>query len=255
MRLIRIWPLALLTAGCAVTTPAPMLMHQERVVRSAPGAVSLSAYGGGGGGVFLDEFAGGGVNLDVQATDEIGLGIGGGGGREIGNGETEGSPDYILFGRVFGHYRPAHIDWVSLNFGLSGGGADTGLAWLTPDLGVTFGYTLDERFRPYAGVSFAVGVPIRKGPAIGNDENLSDRVYPQTTLHGIVGVGMAIRLVDSFEFSVQGSLDLGWAANDERTVAAALTWGLRYTFGEPYRWNPVMDGGEEQESLGVGWLD
>lgn len=226
--------LGFLATGCSVVTPPPMRMIHEPVLRTEPGGVSVTAIGGGGGGVFLDESAGGEARIGVQATRELDFEVSGGAGARVGddNDDKDGTPDVLGWGRVGGRYRPDTLDWVALRFGVGGGAADTGLSYFTSDVGVSFGYSFLRRVRPYGGLSLAVSAPVDPGPWIGDDDD-SDTVprRPGTTLWLGGAAGLSVRVVDRLEVGVEGFVDLGWDPGGDTATAFGGTAMIRYTFG------------------------
>lgn len=230
----------LVAAGCSVVTPPPMRMLHEPVLRTDPGGVSVAAIGGGGAGVFLDGSAGGEARVSVQASREMDVELSGGfGGRvEDNHGDDSGVPKVLGWGRAGGRYRPDRIDWFSLRFGTGGGAADTGLAYLTTDVGVSFGYSFRSRVRPYGGISLALSVPVVRGPAVQDEDGDLVARSPATTLWIGAGAGVSVRIVRSLEIGVEGLLDLGWAPSGDSAIAFGGTCGIRYTFGPVRRDRP-----------------
>jgi len=226
-------PVMLLVAsGCATVSPPPMRMLNEPVLRPEAGAVSLSATAGGDVGIFFKAAAGGEARVDLQATREIALEASGGGGHVVERQDVHGSPTWLACGRLGGVYRPTHLDWVTLRFGVGGGGASTGLTYATTDVGVSFGWTFLRRVRPYGGVSLALSTPIEHGPWIGNSEDDTLR-RPQTTLWLGGNLGLAVRVAGNFEVGAEGFIDSGWRVTHDGDGGLLFggTGVLRYTFG------------------------
>lgn len=223
----------ILAAGCSVVTPPPMRMIHEPVLRTDPGGVSVTAVGGGGGGVFLDESAGGEARIGFQATRELDFEFSGGAGTRVGddNDDKTGVPDVLGWGRVGGRYRPDALDWVALRFGVGGGAADTGLTYFTSDVGVSFGYSFLRRVRPYVGLSLAMSVPVDPGPWIEDEDGDEIRRRPGTTLWMGGGLGLSVRVVENLEVGFEGFADLGWDPGGDTATAFGGTAMIRYTFG------------------------
>lgn len=231
----RALPLLLLplAAACSVVTPPPMRMLHEPVLRGEPGSVSAAVVGGAGAGVFLDAGAGGEARLSGVVSREIELeGTLGAGGRfGDDNDGKPGVPDLMAWGRVGGRYRPDRIDWLTVHFGLGGGAADTGLAWLTPDLGVSFGYTFLRRVRPYLGLSLALAAPLDRGPVIPDADDSGRDRRPAVTLWTGASAGLSVRVAGSLELGAEFFTQWGWAPNSESGLVLGGTGVLRYTFG------------------------
>ena len=219
--------------ACSVVTPPPMRMLHEPVLRGEPGAVSVAVVGGAGAGVFTDASAGGEVRVSGTVTREIELeGALGAGGRFGNDNDGKiGVPDLLAWGRLGGRYRPAPIDWLTVHFGLGGGSADTGLAWITPDLGVSFGYSFARRVRPYIGVSFALAAPLARGPLIRDAEDEGVDRRPALTLWSGASAGLSVRVARSLELGAEFFTQWGWAPNSESALVVGGTGVLRYTFG------------------------
>jgi hypothetical protein len=222
-----------LLSACSVLTPPPMRMLHEPVLRGEPGATSVAIVAGAGAGPFMDPSAGGEVRVSGTVTREIevegALGAGGRFGHD--NDGKPGVPNLLTWGRVGGRYRPDHIDWVTLHFGLGGGAADTGLAWMTPDLGLSFGYTFRNRVRPYVGLSLALAAPLDRGPVVPDADDDGHGRRPALTLWTGGSAGLSVRLVDSLELGAEFFTQWGWAPNGESGLALGGTGVLRYTFG------------------------
>ncbi|MBM4396287.1 MAG: hypothetical protein FJ087_11410 [Deltaproteobacteria bacterium] len=220
---------ALSIASCAVVSPPPVLALHEPVLHPEPGAVSVVASGGGGGGVFTREFAGGTGGIGYQATRTVAVGLAGGGGKAI---AADGGDELTLigFGRAHVSVRPEAARWVAFRAGLGGGGADSGLGYLTGDLGLSFGHTFADRVRIYGGPAFAVSAPFREGEALAHDSLESPR-HPGLTLYGLGVVGVAVRLVDRLDLSVEAAGAWGGDGESDSITAGAVIGGLRWTTG------------------------
>lgn len=122
---------------------------------------------------------------------------------------------------------------MTLRFGAGAGSADTGLSYLTTDVGVSFGWTFLQRLRPYAGISVALSGPTNRGPAVGNEDDIPRR--PDTTLWAGGSMGLAWRVVEGLDLGIEGFLDLGWspANNQESGIGLGAVGIVRYTFGAP----------------------
>lgn len=221
-------------AACAVVSPPPMSMHQaDSVVPARPGAVSAVAGGGYSKGVFIQPGAGGFGGLSMQVTDEVRLGLAGGGGKRLSTESNPAVPSSMWFGRLGGTWRPASLPWFGLGFGLGGGAANTGLAYLTMDVGPSFGWTFKDRVRPYGGIALGLSVPVARGPLLdAHDDDPGRR--PSTTVYLDPFAGAAVRLWDALELSAEVRVPLGIARSD-RVVMVAASGALRYTFGSRKR--------------------
>lgn len=221
--------------SCSVVSPPPMRMIHESVLRTDPGGASVALVGGYGGGIFVDDSAGGEGRVGVQVSKEIDLDVSAGAGVRVADNHDDslGVPDILGWARLGGRYRPDHLDWVSLRFGVGGGGADTGLAYLTTDVGATFGYTFHRRVRPYGGLSVALSAPVNRGPLIveNPDDDQGVKRRPWTTFWVGGNVGLTVRIVANLELGAEGFLDLGWSANAESGSIFGGTGVVRYTFG------------------------
>lgn len=213
--------------ACSVVTPPPMAMVHDSVLRPRPGAVSVAAVGGGGGGVFLHGAAGGEGRVAFQVSEGWAIEASGGAGARLEKYEDDNIPDVLGWGRLGARWQPAGLEWFAVRFGAGGGGADTGLAYMTLDEGVVFGYSLWRRVRPYAGLSLAVSVPVRPGPLI-REYVLPRR--PEITLWAGLNTGITVRIVGSFEAGAEYLMYSGWSSPDEMVLALGGTGVLRYVF-------------------------
>lgn len=225
---------ALASSGCAVVTPPPMLMLHEPVTRSAPRGGSVAVVGGFAGGVFQDNSAGGLGVASVQVTPAWRVEASGGvGARLFHHGEgSENVPSVLGFGRVGARHRAPGRDWLSLGAGVGGGGASTGLAYGTLDVGVSVGRTFGGWFRPYTGLSLALSVPLQSGAFVLEDRNdPTTRTAFGTTFWIGGNAGASMRVAERLELGVEGTLFGGMSAVGENAFAGAVTASLRYAFG------------------------
>ena len=233
-----------LSSACSVVAPPPLMMHQtESTFRNDPGGITAGAFGGAGGGVFLNG-AGGGVGVvDVQATDTLKVGLSGGGGATIAP-QTASAANLLGSGRVYGQYRPADLQWLAVSAGLGFGGMDSGMRYGTADIGISVGGMVAKTVRPYATLAGAVSVPFIAGRALDTapwtytDSSGQHSVYDsgrfaETTLYGDLGVGLAIAASDNLELAAEVHSMFGQTLQHDGTFAVAATAGLRYRFGKP----------------------
>lgn len=215
----------LMMSSCAVVSPPPMLVHQDSVLRSGRGAVSIAAAAGGGLGGFVDPFVGGRGEAEVQVTPELALGLSGGGGRNV---DGHGNLEWLGAGRLHASIRPAGVDWVTVRTGLGAGAGSTGLAYLTGDVGATFGWTFKDRVRPYGGLSLAFSAPVRQGSFLGT----GDDAHPvHATLYVNPAAGVSVRLVDRLDLSLEVQGTFGHDFHSDSVFGGVGVLGLRYTFG------------------------
>jgi hypothetical protein len=157
--------LLLALGGCTPLIPPSLLARHDPVAPDPIGTVSLALVVGLGGEVFG---AGAGVELRAlwQATSDLRLGVGLGGG--MGDpAEAKGSATRLLALRGFGRYNPGGADWGAVDFGLGLGGLDTGLRYLSIDGGFTGGHDFGP-VEPHLAAILALSLPLVQGRPVSD---------------------------------------------------------------------------------------
>jgi len=216
----------LLFSGCSVITPPPMVAKHTTAVPSPVGSTEATLVGFHGGGLFIDDMAGGEMRGAWQATPRLALGGGFGAAYRVRKaGDDESPPRLGVAGRVFGRYNPADLDWLRLTLGVGGGAADTGLYYSTMDLGVVLSHTFFGWLTPYGGPIVAASIPIAKGDVV------AEGLRPPPTGYAGGTAGLAFHLTPQLDLSAEITALHGEAldAHEEGTVMA-LSGGLKYRF-------------------------
>lgn len=165
---------------------------------SAPGSVELGVAGILGGGIFIDDYAGGEGRLKVQAHRDWKVGASFGGvATTKKDREEQFPPDFGYAGRLCAQKTWTDLPWLAVDMGLGGGWANSGLRYGTVDAGVNFSYTLWGWVTPYGGPVVALSVPVQKGRAI------DDGVAPETTAYLGYTLGLALGKQDKFTLSAE----------------------------------------------------
>ncbi len=213
----------LVLCSCSVISPPPMVARHGGTMPSAAGMVELAAVGIAGGGVFLDDYAGGEGRVKLQLDPQWKVGASFGGLATTKRDRDEQfPPDFGYAGRLVGQKNWSDVPWLALDFGLGGGWANSGLRYGTADVGVNFSYTFWEFLTPYGGPIFALSVPFQKGRRIDGDQR------PELTTYVGYTAGLALGGKDTFRLSAELLMLHGTTFQGQDGTAIAGSLGFSF---------------------------
>ena len=212
--------------GCAVATPPPVLAPLEAVSRGGPGAVSLTAAGGGMDTLFEATAVGGVAASSWQLDDATEVEGSGGMALRVDSSEYSrppGGASRLGFYRLGVRHRATATDTLFVRAGAGGGFTDRGAPYATVDAAATVGHTFSRRVRVYAGAATAFSIRLLGGgPSV-----------PTAWAGG--QIGLAVRVAGALQLGVEGTA-LGGLRLDALAGASSLSLfgSVRYTFsGSP----------------------
>jgi hypothetical protein len=124
------------------------------------------------------------------------------------------------FGRVGVRYQAPQHNWLSLRVGLGGNSYDLQRINATADLGVSVGWTIAHRLRPYLGTMLGFS------SAMGS--------WGRETLWVGGTLGVSVCIVNSLELGIESMVMGGFrldGASTGDTAVLSITGSVRYTFG------------------------
>ncbi|MCB9535114.1 MAG: hypothetical protein H6704_02540 [Myxococcales bacterium] len=225
--------LAAALGGCAAVSPPPMTVRHQGPDPDPRGTIGVQlVLGAAAGPLAVDGGVGWLLQLRYQATDALQVGLEGGRAYNVDHGADGDTnqgrhPLQLNVLRLTGRYHAATA--VTLEAGAGGGVADTGLTWLTGDVGLLSGGTFQldggSALVPYGGPTASVSVPLSQGTGLRRSKTFLGMGPDQramTTWHDVT-------IPTTWTVGATGGL--GWRAAGETAARTSLELSLLFSEG------------------------